>query len=203
MPVPPVAPAAPSANGAAALAVPDLSSGEVPGLTQSLISLLRDYRPGDLGIKDLDAAIDVSLPVPEWAWWGWYDEVIGSTVSAGSAADHVVYTVPQDERAWLDSFVMNRAAGDNLTDRLYLTWPTGYFAGENSEILIRVASGAQVVAWPDNGGRQDADFIVAGPLLLEPGTTLGYRSTGAGVSGTTFRHHINMRRTKIIRTIVP
>lgn len=206
MPLPLTAPgsngAAPSAAAAAA-AVPDLSSGEIPGLTQSLLSLLRDYRPGDLGIKDLADRISVVLPVPEWAWYAWYDEVIGSTISAGLATDVVTYTVPTDERCWLDNFVMNRAAGDNLIDRMYLTYPAGYQNLANTDLIIRVASGTDVVAWPDPGGRQDADFITAGPLLLEPGTTMGYRTTGAGVSGTTFRHHLNMRRTKIIRTTTP
>jgi len=192
---PPVAPA-PSGQD---------STGVMPGQQAALNSYLRNFSPGDVGIAGLANDMLLTLPVPEWQWSSIYLEDNATPYTPASTAQDVnFYEVPTDRRAKLLGMNVQVAAGDNQVDRLYIIYPYayGYGAGGNSMIPIRLAAGQTSVWWPDNSGVQTwSDFFMpsVGPLLLEPGTKLSFRTNGAGVAQTIFSYQLTLLLSPLVR----
>lgn len=198
MPLPPLA-----ANGEGPPAAPPPSntSGVMPGLNSSLIDLLQNYRPGDLGICNLDEKITLTLNYPEWAWYVWMVQPANITIPASQGADEIVYTIPGDRRAYLEAYSVTRASGDNDFDYFFVDHPDGYWEGgaQAQEVLIRPVSAATVLMWPDVAFTQTISLYSPSPKLLEPGTQIGFRSGATGVSETVFTVRLCMRMTKLVR----
>jgi len=203
MPVPGAA-APPPLNGVNGRA----AQGTLPGLNASLLAVFGNYMPGEIGVSELSEKVNINLPIAEWAWFPTYVEVDQPTISAGSASDQTFYTIPSDRRCYLDGMNVLRSGGDNLVDRLYITYPEGYYTntGGVRVIPLLLGSGATTIWWPDNSGVQTAgDYFMpsSGPLFLEPGTTLGFRTTGAGASGSGFKCRLMVRFSPLVRSMVP
>lgn len=179
------------------------TSGVVPGLDETFLDRLRNYRPGDIGICELADTLQVTFPVPEWAWFRFNATGIGDLVSAGLDADQIIYTVPMDRRCWLDGVVLERGNGDNLIDKLLLQAPEGYYVDGNQIVLKRITTDGLFLTWPDPNAIQASDYLQPSPILLEPGTRIVIRWAGAGVSPTGMNYEINMRHTKLVRQGAP
>jgi hypothetical protein len=204
MPLPYVAP---NGNGIATPGVPEepeeSTTGEIVGLTQSLIAFLQNYRPG-VGLSELGRGARLTLPVPEWAWWWDYKEENTGDIAGGSAASQLVHTVPTDERHWLDGLQADRNSGDNLAAGWRITFPTAYASGTDPTAFIMIATTpASELWWPDQAGLIACNRKVDGPLLLEPGTQIRFNPSGAGSSTTSFSNACFLRKTKFIRALTP
>lgn len=181
------------------------STGVMPGQQAALNSYLRNFSPGDVGTAGLANDMLLTLPVPEWQWSSIYLEDNASPLTPASTAQDVnFYTVPTDRRAKLLGMNVQVAGGDNKINRLYIIYPIEYGpgVGGNSMIPIRLASSATGVWWPDNAGVQTADdyFMPSvGPLLLEPGTKLSFRTSGEGVATTTFSYQLTLLLSPLVR----
>jgi len=197
-----------SSNGVADLdpaLPPDGTSGVLPGLDAALLELLRNYRPGDIGICEVDPKLQLSLPMPEWAWYYLHSIATSATVAASTAATVVLYTVPMDRRAWLDGvFALRSGGSDNEIDRIWIQAPEGYYVGaENQIILKRLGTAGADIIWPDPSGLQASTYLQPGPILMEPGTQVQARFTGAGVAISSIYHQITMRQTKLLQAVLP
>ena len=186
-------------NGAEAFGPGD-PSGVMAGLNASLIALLRNFQPGDLGVCVVDEKIQLSLPIAEWATWGWNQQDT-ITLGAGASAVVTVFTVPNDERIWLDYARCGRSSGDNDFRAIQITPPAGYSSLAANYSIMSLATLATSIYWPS--GQQTADVDVPGPILLEPGTIIQLLPGGTGVAATNVRIDINMRRTKMVRALAP
>jgi len=199
MPLPPLGPD----GGSPALPAGD-TSGVMPGLDSALIALLRNYRPGDIGICELADKIQLSLPVPEWAWYSAPESATSGSITGGAAATLTIYTVPGNIRCMLEGVILERATGDNNLHNLYLLQPPGYFVGNSTMVAKRLTTPGVFMTWPDDTNAfQAADFYMAGPILLEPGTQIQLTTAGDGVSASTFAYQIAMRHTKLVRAAPP
>ena len=195
----------PSAPGAVTAAVTNDSTGVMPGQQTALTSYLSNFSPGQLGIAGLANDLVLSLPVPEWQWHAWYVESTADEQIAGFAGDVTFYTVPTNRRAYLDGVNLVRSTGDNEIDRFYITPPAAYSEDRTGSIPIKLAAGATSLFWPDPGGVQTISehYIPAGPLLMEPGTTLGFRNDGSGVAASRFNFYMYLRLTPLVRNSAP
>lgn len=182
---------------------PSQGQGDIPGLNQALLDLLRGYQPSEVGVCYVADQMIVTLPYPEWYLHGWLEQDVTGNIAATSSSTVVLYTVPQDERAWLDSWAVARASGDNDVGIFELSYPTGYFRGNAVNRLIEITPG-DVVYWPDHGsGQTGFTRGVPGPVLLEPGMQLQMRMDGVGVAITTYNYYLGLRKMKVIRALVP
>lgn len=178
--------------------------GVMAGLNASLIALLRNFSPGDVGVCQIDDRLQLSLPIPNWAEWAWLESGTSTSILAGATTTTPVYTVPLDERATLHSLYMVRASGDNLVDLFTLTIPDAYRGGGGSAELrlLNLTTPVASAFWPHEGS-QTVDNYVKPPVLLEPGTVINIAPDGTGVAASTFNYWIYMTRTKIIRALAP
>lgn len=208
MPLPyvPPAPVAPSGNGVvvpaqlSALAT-EKAAGDIPGLTQSLIAFLQNYRPGE-GLGTLTPSVGLTLPIPEWAWFG-YTAAGTASYNAGATTSATFITVPTDERWWLDGFWVNRASGDNLFKIGEILQPPGYNDGDVPLRLFTLATNVDAMAWPIAVPSLVDWAIGPNPILLEPGAKITGEAAGVGSSASTFFLRAQVRRTKLIRAITP
>jgi len=189
------------------LVAPDLASGVLTGLSGSLLGLLANYSPGDLGVNDLDNRIQISLPYPDWAWFSWYYQT-ASDLTAGQTDEPTVMTVPADRRFILEGYSLTRNSGDNTIDYMIINHPYGYWdtlpaSAQNQEVLLRTATATSVNIWPDPSNWQTYNLYSPGPKFLEPGTRIGYRSKGAGSSSSSFGVRITGRMTKLVSAQAP
>jgi len=198
MPVP-----VPQSNGAGAGLEPGGSSGVVSGLDASLINLLNNYRPGDIGICELADQLQLSLPYPEWHLWG--SAVSDNpSLTAGQSGTVTMWTVPEDERAWLYGYKVKRETGDNKMVNLALVMAAGYAEGPASVPLIEVATSVIDLWWPDPAGILTATGPLGfPPILIEPGSRLTVSADGTGVSASTFRVNLILTRMKLGRAMAP
>ena len=204
MPVPSLSgPLAPS-NGA--LPAGD-SSGVVPGLDGALMALLRNYKPGDIGICELDPKIQLTLPVPYWAEYSWISgRTVTGDIPAGSGATFTLETVPMDERWMLELVVMHQVSGDNDMQVIGLQANPAYNpgAGNGQLDILRLSSKDTDMWWPNlNGDQTVASDPAQSPILLEPGTLITCIPGGTGVAISTFSYSMIARRSKLVRAMGP
>ncbi len=182
--------------------MPANGKGDVVRLNNALLDYMRAYTPSPEGVCYLHDQMAITLPLPEWAWYAWF-ETLTANLTAGQGTDETVFTVPGDERIYLDGIVAVRTGGDNNIDGLTVAYPTGYFAGAAVATIIAVTA-TTIVFWPDPGGLQTTTYVQGNPpLLLEPGSVIAISPDGSGVSASTVLLQISMRRTKIVRALVP
>jgi len=207
MPLPSPGAPLPGLNGDRGSLLAGGTSGVMAGLDASLISLLRNYRPGDIGVCELADNLQLSLPVDEWATWDHsFGDITMASIGAGSSTIVPLTTVPADERWTLGFARVQRDSGDNQCLDLLITCPAGYYTGDPDIVLHRVASGPTEILWPDPLAVGTIQFGIpqpAGGLRLEPGTIIKFKPDGNGVSASVFTYTIMCRRTKIIRALAP
>jgi hypothetical protein len=183
---------------------PELTSGVVPGLNQSLLDALQNYRPGDVGIDELDQRVSLTFPVTDWATYPIYYQATLS-VAGGLGTSHTVYTVPTDRMYYLESFQVTRVTGDNTVQYMMVRHADGYWEGlQSEEVLIQYSSPLAVSNWPDPSFSQSGIITnVPGPKMLEPGSNIAWRSSGAGVSTGNWTIRLAFRVSKLIRQQTP
>jgi len=190
----------PAAAGAAA---PD-PSGVMAGLNASLISFLRNFDPGSLGVCVVDDKLQLSLAIPNWDKFAFFQQ--GEiTLAASQGGLGICRTVPMDERWEIQYFSCRRDTGDNTYDTLVLDYPAGYTEGGNTEhALVSLTTAATRIFWPDPAGIQTVTHANnTYPILLEPGTNLSVNPSGAGVSASEVEYEIIGTRSKIVRAMEP
>jgi len=194
------------AGGAVQDGMPGLPPGDpvgvMAGLNQSLISLLANFSPGDLGVCVVDDKLQLSLPVPDWSDWSWVEQGDTASIDAGDSTDIALFAVPADERALLYGVNLYRASGDNTWSLLFLTVPPLYSSGTGEYHLVHLSSAATEIYWPrgDQAVRHSAG---ESPILLEPGTLVELRPSGAGSAASVATYEILLRRRKIVRAMAP
>jgi len=204
MPVPVPGPALAGSNGSDPALPPGDTSGVMPGLEASIANLLRNYRPGDIGICELADKIGLTLPVTEWDKWVHFGRTAPTPSMAGGAETGVVfYTVAADERGWLEYVFAERATGDNTLRYLRVVVPSAYSDGGQNYGISEIAAGAAPHFWPDPGGIQTVQMQAVPPVLLEPGTTLEVVGAGVGVSASTFNVEYALKLSKLTRAMAP
>jgi len=178
-------------------------TGELPGLTQAIIDSLRNYKTSPAGICYLSSDLQVTLPYADWATYSWF-EVGTETYAIAATNPQVIFTVPTNERVYLDCITVRRTSGDNLMNLIRLINPVGYGSGDRTVDLLSLSSSAANMWWPDMGGVQGLNWIAnPGPILLEPGATVALDPNGSGVAETLFHWEMVLRRCKLSRQLVP
>ena len=187
--------------------MPALSTGEVRALDVALLEYMRAYRPADAGPCLLDNVVHVTLPISEWATYGWVERFTFN-VSAGNATPFVVYTLPVDERARVIGMHFQRTGGDNLAIEIDYEQPAEYGADTtstgNRQRLLGIVTANVRIFWPyppEIATVTESSIQV--PFLLEPGGSILFGPSGAGASASTFRAQISMEKTKLVRTLNP
>jgi len=178
--------------------------GIMPGLNDSLIHLLQNYRPGDLGVCVVDQRLQLTLPVPDWATYMW-SFAGSSTDAAAKATPTLLETVPENERWEVLNLRLARASGDNTLNQVRLTVPAAYSDGNDSAVPVaRLTTAATAIFWPDSSGIQTlAEYVEGKGVVWEPGTLVQYTPEGAGASETVFNYELLVKRTKLYRAMVP
>lgn len=177
--------------------------GDLFNLSQALLELCRAYVPSPEGPCAISDVLQVSLPYPEWHQYCWHELGTTPAIAIGSSAAVTLFTVPRNERAYLESVRLQRLTGDNNAALISVTYPVGYFDGTATCELLRLSPAAGEMYWPDAGGDQSMVFGLPGHLLVEPGTLVGFTPDGAGSATSTFRYSIQMRRMKLVRSLAP
>ena len=177
----------------------------LPGLEASLLRLLQNYRPGDIGVCEVAGVFQLSMPIPDWATWLWQEEVIDATITAGLAGWWTMWTVPADESQEILHIHTDRTGGDNTTTRIGLLLPADYWAGSAQTRLISLSTASDDIMWPDPSALQaNLDRPpFPHPLTLPPLSQLQVYFTGAGVAASTEKWTIVCRRTKILGRTPP
>jgi len=182
---------------------PGDTSGVMTGLESSLLAILRNYRPGDIGICELAEQLQLQLPLTDWATFCYVAEG-DVTVLAGNSDPQLLYTVPEDTRAWLDGIRCRRTSGDNNFYQLRYIQPPGYGSGTRVAELVQISTAATEIWWPDVASQANIFLALPhAPALLEPGALVYCIAQGDGVSASTLNYEIVMRQTKLIRALAP
>lgn len=184
-----------------------MPSGEIRNLDTMLCDLLEHYQPGETGVNGLNGALVVTLPVPYWGEYAYY-QAGQQGMSAGEGSAQTLLLVPENERWVLDYLHVQRTGGgDNDITGLQITHPSGYSTDPNSLVdrFINLSTNATLVYWPDPAGRQaNVQYYNGGPsILLEPGSIVQVAPGGTGVAGTTFNYRSHTRRMKYTRARLP
>lgn len=179
------------------------AGGQLRNLDGTLRDLLAAYSPDGGGVEGVAPGLQVSLPIPGWAEWVWHERIDSPSVAAGNSDILTLWTVPEDERVTFDSIRLIQQSGDNLIARLRIKYPTGYWAGSATTDVLYLTTAADKLFWPDYGGQQTVDAIVAGPVHLEPGSLIQMDPSGAGSAATVFRAWIRLTRCKLCRAQAP
>jgi len=182
---------------------PGIPSGVMAGLNASLLDMLANFDPGDLGVCIVDDKLQLSLAIPDWAIWS-FVSIETISLTAGQNVTKDLWTVPQDERNWFDGIYAHMNSGDNKVNTVHLQIPAAYGAGATTAILLSTGQ-VDNLWWPDNGGwlTTVSGGMHHGPILLEPGTIIQVGSPGAGVAASTYVAQIHLRRQKISRALAP
>jgi len=185
----------------------DRGLGDVVNLDQALLRYMRGYRPSLVGPCFISEEIQIGLPVPEWAWYGWVERLTTQSFAIGASGPEVVYTLPLDERALFLGVMVTRLGGDNGARELDYEMPADYGADDtstgNRQRLIQLTNTDNHVGWPPGQQAVNEALNLAEPILWEPGTTLLLSPFGDGSATSTYRVSISMKKTKLIRAMVP
>lgn len=177
----------------------------MPGVPEAAREMFTQYRPSEQGVCALSPEMNITLPYAEWAWYEWVERMSTGALAAGETDPATVWTVPQDERNYLVHMRVALAGGDNDVQNLRLFSPVGYFAstGDASIVIAQKATPDQTMIWPDPSNIQTLVVWWNGPILLEPGTLVQLTPAGAGVAATTWTVYLALRRSLIVRALVP
>lgn len=181
------------------------TSGVLPGLNQALLQHLANYRPGDIGICELDPKLQITLPMTGWEWYGWGDQAdVSIPAGDGQNEPALLFTVPMGERAWLDNIHIERASGDNQLIMLEVIYGPGYRSGTGLSRLLSLSPANNNIYWPDPTGAQ-ALALASGmePILMEEGTIVQVKPSGAGVAISVYNVQLRLRRTPVGRVRAP
>lgn len=171
-------------------------------MSRALLDALRAYKPGSNGVHKLSDRMHIVLPIDDWCAFSWMDQS-ASSLTAGQTDAEVMFTVPNDERIWLESVSSRIVSGDNTLTGIRLVVPVGYGGGDRNAEIILITAAVQVY-WPDAGSGQVVQYVTnKAPLLLEPGTTIAVVPSGAGAAISTTSNYIWMRRIKMVRALAP
>jgi len=177
-------------------------TGVIENLDLALREYLAAYQPGALGLDGVGGCV-ISLPIPDWATFSWMENPAAS-VPAGSSVDLLVFTVPENERIWMQYFIGERTTGDNTLNGLNLVWPADYRNGTAPLNICTPTVAVTRLFWPDVGGILTLESQVGQePILMEPGTGVYLSPSGAGASVSTFNVVLLLKRTKLIRAQAP
>jgi len=187
-------------NGVAADAAP--SYGLPPGMSEALIELLSQYRPGEQGVCLVAPTMVPVLPLPYWAEAGHGVGDPTGTIAIGSSALVTLYTCPRGERVLLCSAAVRRLTGDNTLSTLRVTYPSDYATGDGAIYLADMVTAGPYIFWPPD---LTAVNIAAGPapILLEPGAQIILQPSGAGAATSTFNFQFALRRTRLHQAMAP
>lgn len=181
--------------------------GVLSGLNQSLLAMLANFSPGDLGVCVVDENLQLSLPLPDWASWSWLESGITGTIAVGYDGLTVLYTVPGDERVTLYGARALGVSGDNLGSEFVCVPPAGYKSANAAPpttadylILMQYTTSLSEIYWPTKAA---VLLDHPGPVDLEPGTTINLHLNGGGVATSTYDYYLWMKRTKIVRQLLP
>lgn len=182
--------------------------GVLGGLNESLIKLLGNFSPGDLGVCVIDEKLQLTLPVPDWSEYAFNSRSLVS-YTAGLTGLTTVWTVPADERNYLVSINAQRSGGDNTISHIAIESPGadgGYWAGDPNNYILQ-ATAAIWLFWPDNAATQ-AGISQLSPSqgkgwLMEPGTNIRLYQSGAGVGAGNWLSSIHLIRTKLTQAQTP
>jgi len=179
------------------------TSGVLPGLEATLLQLLQNYRPGDIGICEIADKIQIVLPLNDWEWFGW-GGVYDLSLTGGQSSAVEIFTVPKGQRVWLDAVLVDRSSGDNLGKAVRVVYPEHSRDGNGIVDLVQLSTGDGNVYWPDPGGDLSVAWSLGGgPVLMEEGTILEFVPWGSGVSASVFEAQCRMRRTRVGKTLAP
>jgi len=178
----------------------------VKGIIENLDLALREYldayQPGALGLDGVSTCV-IALPVPEWSVYGWSENPTIS-LTAAQVTDEPVFTLPLNERAWLQYFIAERSTGDNNIGNLGLTMPAEYRSGAALTNVCTAAVAGTKLFWPDIAGIVSLDSQAPSePILLEPGSILSISPDGTGASASTWACRLLMKRMKLVRAQAP
>jgi len=194
---------APGGNGAGPALPPGGTSGVLPGLEESLKAILRNYRPGDIGICEVADKLQLSMPLPYWGEYPYYTVGRTASVTAASTDPIVVYTVPMDRRYLLQDVQWQNVSGDNLANLIQIDVPAANITTNGGKFVLSNIAAAVVQSWPVYDAGDLIWVASAGPKLLEPGTVIELVPSGAGVAATLFDYWISGMLIPIIRAQSP
>jgi len=192
----------PAQDGQGALPT-DAPVGVMAGLNASLLALMANFSPGDLGVCVVDNKLQLTLDVPDWSKWAYVSQGVTPSIDAGSTTNIVLFTVPEDERVWLDGVQVSRNSGDNTWLDIHTLATPDYRSGSGEYHLMHLDTAGADIYWPMVGETSVLHAAGPYPLLLEPGFTVELAPSGAGVSASVASYRIAMRRTKIVRALAP
>lgn len=174
--------------------------GNITGLGVALREFLRNYQINE-DFQGISGCV-LAMPVEDWASWAWVASGATPSIAAGNSDTITMFTVPDDERAYLDDVYARIDSGDNTINQLIVVQPAGYGGGNRTLMLLDLTTPATTIYWPS--GQQTIEYG-AGPTpkLLEPGALLNVRPSGAGAAASVIEFNFSLRRTKIVRTLQP
>ncbi len=173
--------------------------GGIRGIDVALRAWLRNYIMPD-NFPGIQACV-LALTIPDWSTWSWTQNGSTGNIAAGATTTQVLFTVPDDERAYLHGIYALVASGDNTIDGVGLGFPAAYSSGGVLDLLQLATANAQIY-WPHVGQTINRG-IGPTPVLLEPGTNIQLFPSGAGAAITTISFNMSLRRTKLIRQLDP
>jgi len=179
------------------------TGGEVRGMDQALLQLMRAYKPSTNGQGGVNDLCIITLPVERWAEYSWSQDGDAS-LTAGQSSIETLFTIPLDERATLLAVTLERTGGDMAIRGISVLVPGGYQGGGGDgriHLTFLATDSTQFAYWPH--GAQSVNLATPGPLPLEPGTQIDLQPSGAGASVSTVNYKLMMTRSKIIHSTVP
>jgi len=194
----------PAGNGLA----PGGTSGVIPGLETAIAAILRNYNPGDIGICEVMDKLQLSLSVPYWAEYPWYNIERTAAVAGGFGGAITVYTVPMDRRYLVQAITAERVSGGDGSLTYIQLVPPGENVSAGAGTVVRLAQvegNDNNMSWPNKAGVTTVAeiFHVPSPLLLEPGTLIQIRTAGTGVSATEWDTEVVGVMIPITRAMAP
>jgi len=179
--------------------MPEPTTGQIQGLPDTLLQLLKNYAANGVGLDAISACI-IALPVPAWSEASVYESASMASMGGGSGTNVEFLTIPQNERWWLDGLRITRASGDNTVNQITVNYPAGYTNNATGMPLIAWSTATAQFFWPDHGQQANIQYQAAAPLLLEPGARLQINPAAAGASATVFAYHLQYRKMLIYRS---
>lgn len=144
----------------------------------------------------------VTFPILDWHLYPWVEQGATASIPAGSVTPVTVYTVPRDRRGRLTHLHLLRTSGDNTISFANVFQAAGYGTGNRSLSLGALVTPGTSLFWPTQGQVAQA-WGPLFPVLLEPGSTVTFTPTGAGISASLVDYYVALELTPMIRSRAP